>query len=711
MESYLLAHHYDLVTPDGMVTKKMDSPSLGLLNLEIQIENISPAFAGFQIDPIHVIFNLKSTLAQLGLNAILQEIDLQKKNAFAMVKVQLQAYGKIALALFDFILEGSYIGKLFAADPRRKVRDPDYLMRMFARSDRKGRPLLSLGGPKGRDELLLEKIDGRTVAFLQLQNGILGYDEQAILGLLPTLSKALINPSFHLRTLIQLNQTWLSGVKREVQENQILLVRTAPLHIRTVFGKVVNELLPKGIIHTAADILEPDTTASGDVYELFGSSVEDVSVIPIEFYTLEPHREHVFFIDRDQLQNCLEDPSKLFQAFETAPSPSYHRAAVFVVKGEQILNLKPKDWVVRDVHKTPFPGFFHPSEQAILVQNYIEQQPCYLFLKHMEDGLITSQGILLTRYFPSPLMKSMLLNNSIQHCLKGIFFKTPSLSYGNFFSHEDRSLLLDLASFGIPVYWVDDVTGKLLRYVPKPGKDSGMFVPEPLVNAFIRSTVFGIYGSTLITGSFEEELTILLKGVIQMRSVMNHPLLNADTPIALVTGGGPGIMEVGNRVAKRSGILSCANIVDFRNSNNLNIQEQAQNSYIEAKMTYRLDHLVERQAEFHLDFPIILPGGFGTDFEQCLEEVRRKVGSITPTPVLLFGDSHFWQQKITPRFQSNLQLGTIKGSDWVSNCFYCIQNATQGLKVYAQYFSGTLPIGTEYPSNPNGFVRTSEILT
>ncbi|HEV3269170.1 MAG TPA: hypothetical protein VGZ69_00785 [Candidatus Rhabdochlamydia sp.] len=703
MESYLLAHHYDLVTPDGLITK-MDRPSPELLNVEIQIQNISPAFVGFQMDSAYITFNLKSTLAQLGLNAVLQEIDLQKKNAFATAKVQLQAYGKIALALFSFIQQGSYIGKLFAADPRRRVRDPDYLMRMFGRSDRQGRPLLSLGGPKGKDELLLEKIDGRTVAFLPLQNGVLNYDEKAILGLLPTLSKALIHPSFRLRTLIQLDQTWVAGAKRQVQENQILLVRTAPLHIRTAFGKVVNELLPKAVTHTTADVLEPDTTASGDVYELFGSSSQDLSIIPVEFYTLEPHREHVFFTDRDQLQNCLEDPSKLFQAFETAPTPFYHRAAVFVVKGEQLLNLKPKDWIIRDTHKTPFPGLFHPSEQAILVQNYIEQQPCYLFLKYIEDGLITSQGILLTRYFPSPLMKRMLLNNSVQRCLKGIYFKTPSLAYGNFFSHEDRSLLLDLASFGIPVYWVDDTTNKILQYTPKPGKDSGMFVPETLVDAFIRSTAFGIYGSTLVTGSFEEELTALLKGLIQMRSFLNHPLLNADTPIALVTGGGPGIMEMGNKVAERIGILSCANLVDFRNSNNLNIQEQKQNTYVEAKMTYRLDRLVERQAEFNLDFPIILPGGFGTDFEQCLEEVRRKVGSIAPTPVLLFGDSHFWQQKITPRFLSNLKLGTIKESEWVSNCFYCIQNATQGLKIYEQYFSGTLPIGSEYPASPDGFV-------
>ena len=55
-------------------------------------------------------------------------------------------------------------------------------------------------------------------------------------------------------------------------------------------------------------------------------------------------------------------------------------------------------------------------------------------------------------------------------------------------------------------------------------------------------------------------------------------------------------------------------------------------------MTYRLDKLVERQAEFNLDFPIFLPGGIGTDFEFALEEVRRKVGSVTITPILLLGE-------------------------------------------------------------------------
>ena len=163
-------------------------------------------------------------------------------------------------------------------------------------------------------------------------------------------------------------------------------------------------------------------------------------------------------------------------------------------------------------------------------------------------------------------------------------------------------------------------------------------------------------------------------------------------------------MGLGNRVAKKVGILSCANIMDFRGEKGAVINEQKQNPYIDAKMTYRLDKLVERQAEFNLDFPIFLMGGIGTDFEYALEEVRRKVGGTAPTPVLLFGNPDYWKQKITARFRLNLATGTISGSEWVSNCFYCVQNAAQGLKIYKQYFSGTLKIGVNGPIYEDGFV-------
>jgi hypothetical protein len=696
MESYLASGEYDLVTPDGKIVSIVGEKA------EIVIENISPAFVGFSIDPTLIFFNLKSTLAQIGLNAVTLSVELSAKTRSAKASLLLNPITPLATELLKLITPGAFIGKLFAADDRRRVRDPHYLLRMFGRCDRHGKPLLSLGGSYGTEKMSLEKTDGRTIAHLSLLEGAVTYDD-SITGLIPTLALALHHPRIQTRSLLALHHIWHDGEKRTVKKGELLLVKTLPLHIRTAFAHVVSDLLPKGFHHTSASVLQPDTADSGDIYELFGSSTEDLKTIPLEFYTLEPHREHVFFADRDQLQACIEDPKALFKAFESSPGPLHHRTSVFVVKGDQLLNLKPHDWISRDPLMHEFPGVLNPEKQSLLVEKYLVQQPSYPFLKAIEDGLITSEGILLSRYFPSPMMKQLLLNDTIHRFLKEIYFEYPSLTFGEYFSHEDRSLLLDLSKFGIPCYWVDKASGKILQYVAKPGKDSGMFVPLEHVETFFKATLFGLYGSNLIEADFEQEMTELLKGIEKLKNEIHHPRLNPSTPIAFVTGGGPGSMSLGNRVAKNLRILSCANIMDFRGKKESILNEQKQNPYIDAKMTYRLDRLVERQAEFNLDFPIFLMGGIGTDFEYTLEEVRRKVGSMAPTPVLLFGPKEYWHQKITSRFQCNQMSGTISGSEWVSNCFYCITTAAQGLKIYENFFRGTLKIGPGGPIYADGF--------
>lgn len=701
MESYLTHSHYDLVTPDGKITA-IDSIQENRLKVNVLIEQISAKFKGFEIDTHLVHFNLKSTLAQLGINTYHTEIHLDKVKQRAEIELYLQALDPLSKAMLPLLKTGAYIGKLFAADDRRIVRNPDYLLRMFGRSDRMGRSLLFFGKSYGSDDFVLEKIENRTLAFIALKDGVIAYKE-SMNDFLPTLEKTLHFTHFKTRDLIALHQKWMKHQPKVLKDAQTLLVKTAPLHIRTVFAKVVENQLPKGFHHTSANVLQPDTFASGDIYEFFGASNQEIDSIPLEFYTLEPHREHVFFEDRDQLQAAIEDNTTLFKAFAKGPSPSNTPAAVFIVKGDQLQNLKMKDWILRDLHKHEFPGISHPSRQAAVVERYIEKQPTFPFLKAIEEELITSQGILLTRYFPSPLMKRFFLSSFVQRCLKRIYFEKPSYTFGEYFSFEDRAFLVDLAKFGIPVYWVDHSTKKILQYVLRPEKDTGMFVPFDLVEHFRKSTMFGVYGSNLQKGPYEQELKSLMQGILNLREFVNHPLLSSETPIALVTGGGPGVMELGNQVAKELGILSCANIADFQGEKHHIVHEQKINPYIDAKMTYRLDHLVERQAEFHLDFPIFLQGGIGMDFEYTLEEVRRKTGASAATPSILFGPVDYWTDKVGTRFQRNLMSGTIKGSEWVSNCFYCVQTAKQALEVYQKYFENKLAIGKDGPVYQQGF--------
>ncbi|NGX27460.1 MAG: hypothetical protein K940chlam6_01396, partial [Chlamydiae bacterium] len=439
MESYLAFGHFDLVTPDGIIAEILERTEDKLTAL-IAIEQISPSFVGFGLDKCHIQFNIKSTLAQLGLNGEGEEYLIDSKRRNAIIRVVFFPIGPLGKQLLSLLDVGCYVGKLFAADPRRRVRQPDYLLRMFGRYDRDDLPLLSLGGRYGSQALHLEKLEGQTIAFLTLKNGIVEYDDK-IESFLPTLTTALKFPKYKTRELLLLHQVWHEKGSRTLDDNKILLVKTLPLHIRTAFARVSEELLPQGVHHTTASVLQPDTKASGDIYELYGHAGKEITHIPLEFYTLEPHREHVFFSDRDQLQTSLDDPKTIFKTFETAPGDPTFRTAAFIVKGEQMLNLSSKDWIKRKAHLEDFPGLYDLDRQAQMVQEYIEKQPSYPFLKAIENGLITSQGVLFSRYFPSPLMKKMLLGDLVQRCLKGIYFQFPSQSHGEYFSHEDRSTL------------------------------------------------------------------------------------------------------------------------------------------------------------------------------------------------------------------------------------------------------------------------------
>jgi len=138
-----------------------------------------------------------------------------------------------------------------------------------------------LGGLQGSRDLILEKIDGRTVAYLTLQHGVLKYDK-TIHGFLASLNKALNANLSHLRDWVRLHQMWKANAPRTVKEGELLLVRTLPLHIRTVFGKVVDDLLSESFQHTSASVLQPDTFASGDIYELFGNANVELTDIPLE---------------------------------------------------------------------------------------------------------------------------------------------------------------------------------------------------------------------------------------------------------------------------------------------------------------------------------------------------------------------------------------------------------------------------------------------
>lgn len=703
---------FDLATRDARITEYRRSDRHGAKATAV-INTLHPQFRGL-VDGVSCEFLLRSSITQLGVNAVNVVIDIDRSQRCAVIKMDLVALTPLAVLMLDYIAVGAHVGKLFALESNRVVRNLDYISRLLHALNQRGQKLLVYGtGDEPTWDLKI--VDGRVVAHLPVLPGTFTYSGE-IHGLLPTIGMALRKGTAY-KDLVRLHQEFHEGYTRVASGSGMLMVRGYAMHFRTVFGRVVDSLLPTGLKSMSSRTIEPeeglaDASSRDRTFVFYGESVEELTHIPIEFYTLESYREQVPFSLRKSLADRCSTTSDVMRAFKSMPKGDLPCCA-YICKGGQFTEMCDDDWIVTDPKQTTYVGVENPEEQQELVQRYTYQQCEYAILSAIAIDDITSDGVLFTRYFPSPCLKSLILSRAVGKKLRAIFFTRASRHYGSFFSQEDAAMLGDLNTFGIAVFEVNEQRGEIFQYIRRPGRDTGAFVPLERRHEYLKATFFGVYGSNLVAGDFEAELMTLLSGILHIKKTCQHPLLNEARPLALVTGGGPGAMEVGNRVAKSLGILSCGLIVDFGSvaaKPGATINEQKQNPYVEAHFTYRADKLVERQSDFNLDFPIFLTGGIGTDFEYALEEVRRKVATTPPYPVILFGTTEHWESKISGRYKANLQSGTIKGSEWMCTIPWVVSTGAEALEVYRHFFEGRLPCGPNHPTNDRGFMVASEYL-
>ncbi|MGB3418558.1 MAG: LOG family protein [Mesorhizobium sp.] len=123
----------------------------------------------------------------------------------------------------------------------------------------------------------------------------------------------------------------------------------------------------------------------------------------------------------------------------------------------------------------------------------------------------------------------------------------------------------------------------------------------------------------------------------------------------VVTGGGPGVMEAGNRGADDVGAPSIG----------LNIvlpHEQAPNPYVTPELCFNFHYFAIRKMHFVMRAKAVavFPGGFGTmdEFFETLTLIQ--TGRMERVPVILFGKA-FWRRALDLDFLA--EQGTITPGD------------------------------------------------
>src|SRR5215218_9389104 len=140
---------------------------------------------------------------------------------------------------------------------------------------------------------------------------------------------------------------------------------------------------------------------------------------------------------------------------------------------------------------------------------------------------------------------------------------------------------------------------------------------------------------------------------------------------SIITGGGPGIMEAGNRGARDAGAHSIGLDIELPH-------EQFENAYVDVSLNFH--YFFARKVMFvrYASAFVVFPGGFGTLDELFEAATLRQTGKIRHFPIVLFGTS-YWEGLVEWLLEQVAGTGNIAAED--AECLIVTDDIAEVLRI------------------------------
>ncbi|HQR17760.1 MAG TPA: TIGR00730 family Rossman fold protein [Gemmatimonadales bacterium] len=139
------------------------------------------------------------------------------------------------------------------------------------------------------------------------------------------------------------------------------------------------------------------------------------------------------------------------------------------------------------------------------------------------------------------------------------------------------------------------------------------------------------------------------------RDAVEVARLLAEHRIPVITGGGPGIMEAGNRGAKEAGGISVGCNIELP-------FEQGNNPYLTKNLLFKFFFVRKTMFVKYATAFIVFPGGYGTMDELFEALTLIQTGKVKSFPVVLFGRA-YWEGMVDWLSRTVAGAGNIDAAD------------------------------------------------